>query len=122
MLPSGEIVDPFTYIEYVVDLPNASGKEIERVFGREEAGERGDGGQGGQGQSSPSDRRDKTSVHLVDTLPNGLKLYSFKYVSTPGDYVGVMAQDILRDPRYRRAVSIGSDGHYLVNYTNSGCG
>jgi hypothetical protein len=63
-----------------------------------------------------SDIRLKHDIHELAVLENGLKIYSFKYKSRDGDFVGVMAQDLLSDPRWSKAVVRRQDGHYLVNY------
>jgi hypothetical protein len=63
-----------------------------------------------------SDIRLKHDIHELAVLENGLKIYSFKYKSRDGDFVGVMAQDLLSDPKWSDAVIQRQDGHYLVNY------
>jgi hypothetical protein len=63
-----------------------------------------------------SDIRLKHDIHELGVLDNGLKIYSFKYKSRDGDFVGVMAQDLLSDQRWSKAVVQREDGHYLVNY------
>jgi hypothetical protein len=42
-----------------------------------------------------SDRRLKTGVARVATLPSGLGLYRFKYLWSDVEHVGVMAQEVL---------------------------
>jgi hypothetical protein len=42
-----------------------------------------------------SDRRLKTGIARVATLPSGLGLYRFKYLWGDVEYVGVMAQEVL---------------------------
>jgi hypothetical protein len=64
----------------------------------------------------PSDRRLKKEVVYLATLDNGIKVYSFKYLSGDDTHVGVMAQDLLDDPQYRNAVVLDADGYYKVNY------
>jgi len=63
-----------------------------------------------------SDRRVKRDVKHIATLNDGVKLYSFRYAWSETVYVGVMAQDLLEDPRFRYAVSTGEDGFYVVDY------
>lgn len=63
-----------------------------------------------------SDRRRKRDIVHLATLSDGLKLYSFRYLWSDIAYVGVMAQDLLDDPRWRRAVITGEDGFYMVDY------
>jgi len=63
-----------------------------------------------------SDIRLKRNVHLLTTLENGLKIYSFKYLWDDAAYVGVMAQDLLANPAWRDAVVTPPNGFYVVNY------
>jgi hypothetical protein len=70
--------------------------------------------------SEKSDIRLKHDVHQLAVLENGLKIYSFKYKFRDGDYVGVMAQDLLAHPEWSKAVVQREDGHYLVNYESLG--
>jgi hypothetical protein len=63
-----------------------------------------------------SDIRLKQDIKQIATLKNGLKIYSFKYKSREGNFVGVMAQDLLANPKWSKAVVQRSDGFYLVNY------
>jgi hypothetical protein len=65
---------------------------------------------------SESDIRLKHDIRELGALENGLKIYSFKYKSRDGDFVGVMAQDLLLNPKWSKAVVQREDGHYLVNY------
>jgi hypothetical protein len=44
---------------------------------------------------TPSDRRLKTGIARVATLPSGPGLYRFKYLWGDVEYVGVMAQEVL---------------------------
>ena len=46
-----------------------------------------------------SDERLKRDIKHVDTLPNGLQLYSFRYWNDERTFVSVMAQDLLEDER-----------------------
>lgn len=73
----------------------------------------------------PSNIRLKQNVKFLSELRSGLKLYSFNYKQGLGLdsetlYVGVMAQDLLKDDRYRHAVSLKENGYYAVNYVNIG--
>lgn len=63
-----------------------------------------------------SDSRLKREIQLVDTLDNGMKIYSFKYLWSDQTYVGVMAQDLLKDQRWAHAVVTQENGFYAVNY------
>jgi hypothetical protein len=62
-----------------------------------------------------SDRRLKRDVRFLLALPNGMKLYAFRYLWSETVYVGVMAQDLLRDANWRTAVIRRADG-YAVDY------
>ena len=67
---------------------------------------------------APSDIRLKRNVDAAGTLPDGLKLYKFRYLWDDTEYVGVMAQDVLKV--CPEAVSTGEDGFYRVNYAMLG--
>jgi hypothetical protein len=62
-----------------------------------------------------SDIRLKRNVRPAGTLPNGVNLYAFRYWNDDRVFVGVMAQDLLTDPRFSHAVSIGEGGYYVVD-------
>ena len=62
-----------------------------------------------------SDLRLKQDVLPVEALPNGLQLYSFRYWNDDRTFVGVMAQDLLEDERFRHAVSEHKSGYYVVD-------
>lgn len=66
----------------------------------------------------PSDRQLKKDIRLLDTLPGGIRIYSFRYFWDDQQYVGVMAQDLLES--HPDAVITGPDGYYRVNYTMLG--
>ena len=75
------------------------------------------GGTDGGGRTSFvfSDRRLKTDVVLVGTLPNGLKLYSYRYIWGGGRHLGVMAQEAMM---WRPdAVTRGPSGFLKVDYS-----
>jgi hypothetical protein len=63
---------------------------------------------------TPSDRRLKTGVSEVATLPSGLRLYRFKYRWSETEYVGVMAQEVSEVAPH--AVIEGDDGFLRVDY------
>jgi hypothetical protein len=65
-----------------------------------------------------SDVRLKQDVTAAGALPDGLKLYKFRYLWDETEYVGVMAQDVLKVRP--DAVSTGEDGFYRVNYAKLG--
>nr|WP_299849327.1 transferrin-binding protein-like solute binding protein [Sphingomonas bacterium] len=68
----------------------------------------------------PSDRRLKVDIRPVAIRPDGLKFYSWRYRGGHGRFVGVMAQDLLADPRFSAAVTPGRDGWYRVDYARLG--
>lgn len=65
-----------------------------------------------------SDRRLKSNISQVGSLPSGLNLYRFRYVNETTDYVGVMAQEVLEVAP--EAVVTGADGFLLVDYAALG--
>ena len=67
-----------------------------------------------------SDTRLKRAIHRVATLRNGMKLYSFQYLWSNQTYLGVMAQDLLATPEWRKAVILQPSGFYAVDYTRLG--
>ena len=67
-----------------------------------------------------SDQRLKRDIHQLTTMPNGIKLYSFKYLWSDDVYVGVMAQDLLSNPQWKDAVITSNTGHYSVDYSKLG--
>lgn len=69
---------------------------------------------------APSDRRLKQDIERVGALPNGLPIYTFRYVGDDRVFTGVMAQDVLASPRWRHAVSVAADGFYRVDYSALG--
>lgn len=68
----------------------------------------------------PSDIRLKRDIHLLTTLADGMKIYSFKYLWSDETYVGVMAQDLLANPAWRGAAVAQANGFYSVNYAMLG--
>ena len=64
----------------------------------------------------PSDKRLKHSIHLLARLHSGMKIYAFKYLWSDVVYVGVMAQDLLKNPTWKDAVVTKANGFYAVNY------
>jgi hypothetical protein len=67
-----------------------------------------------------SDKRLKRSIRLLARLHNGLKIYAFKYLWSDVVYVGVMAQDLLKNPTWKDAVITKANGFYEVNYAMLG--
>lgn len=64
----------------------------------------------------PSDFRLKHQIKQIAVLSNGLKIYSFNYKFREGNFVGVMAQDLLANSKWSKAVVQRKDGYYMVNY------
>ena len=73
-------------------------------------------GVGNDTANQPSDRRLKRDIRYLATLENGVRIYSFKYLWEDISRVGVMAQDLLKNPAYSRAVIQASNGFYAVDY------
>lgn|GEM_PF-3542938 len=71
---------------------------------------------GGSCFADVSDRRRKRDIRHLATLSDGIRLYSFRYLWSDTVYVGVMAQDLLEDTRFRHAVLTDADGFYRVEY------
>jgi hypothetical protein len=67
---------------------------------------------------SPSDIRVKQDIEPLGDADSVLPLYSFKYLDDETEYVGVMAQDVLKVRP--DAVITGEDGFYRVNYSKLG--
>jgi hypothetical protein len=67
-----------------------------------------------------SDIRLKRDIVLLGQTDKGIKLYSFKYLSSDQVYVGVMAQDLLENPKWQDAVITNPTGYYSVNYSKLG--
>ncbi len=70
--------------------------------------------------ATPSDRRLKREVEPAGHLANGLALYSWRYLGGQHRFTGVMAQDLLADPRFADAVHVDADGLMRVDYTRIG--
>lgn len=67
-----------------------------------------------------SDERLKEDIVPVTKLENGIQLYTFNYKGDPRRFVGVIAQDLLKDEKFAEAVSEGPDGYYRVDYSRLG--
>ena len=67
-----------------------------------------------------SDARLKRDIRLLTMREDGLRLYSFKYLWSDEEYVGLMAQDLLADPARMDAVKPIGNGFYGVNYAALG--
>ncbi|MCE7526835.1 tail fiber domain-containing protein [Polynucleobacter sp. IMCC 30228] len=67
-----------------------------------------------------SDIRLKRDIVLLGQTEQGIKLYSFKYLWSDQVYVGVMAQDLLENPKWQDAVITNPSGYYSVIYSKLG--
>lgn len=72
-----------------------------------------------------SDERLKQNIKVVKELDSGIRLYSFNYkqgfgLDSQTPFVGVMAQDLLKDSKYKHAVTFKENGFYAVNYASLG--
>lgn len=74
----------------------------------------------GASKTAPSDSRLKRDARWVGELPGGLALYRYRYLCDEREFIGVMAQDLLTDDRYRDAVVEGEGGYYWVDYGRLG--
>ena len=63
-----------------------------------------------------SDARLKTDLRYVQTLPNGIKLHSFRYLGSDQVFVGAVAQELLADAGFAKAVKVLPSGYYAVDY------
>ena len=61
-----------------------------------------------------SDARLKTDIHRIGTF-SGYDIYTYRYIGDSRSFAGVMAQDLLRHPIHRDAVSTGEDGYYRID-------
>ncbi|NNF78020.1 MAG: hypothetical protein HKN05_08325 [Rhizobiales bacterium] len=73
-----------------------------------------DGGESDGGGGGRSDIRLKRDIRVVGKAPNGLPLYRFRYTWSDKEWVGVMAQDVLKV--MPKAAHTGVEGYYQVNY------
>jgi len=62
-----------------------------------------------------SDKNLKTNIKHIKTI-KGIKIYSFNYIWSHVKSIGVLAQDILKMPEYKHAVTSTSLG-YTVDYS-----
>jgi hypothetical protein len=74
----------------------------------------------GAGALASSDARLKRDIRPVGMLSNGINLYAFRYWNDDRVFVGVLAQDLLQDARFRHAVREGEDGYYRVDLSALG--
>jgi len=64
---------------------------------------------------APSDRRLKRDIEPAGVVA-GVRLYRFRYLGDGRTFVGVMAQDLLADPRHAKAVIRRPSGLLMVDY------
>lgn len=80
-------------------------------------------GTGASNETPPvalSDTSLKTDITRVDQLESGINLYAFRYKGGSEMFVGVLAEELLADPRFADAVSDGPDGYLQVDYSKIG--
>jgi hypothetical protein len=82
----------------------------------------GDGNAGSGSGYSASDARLKRDIVYAMTLQNGIRLYSFRYWNDERRFVGLIAQDLLADARFRDAVKTDASGYYVVDLKALGLG
>lgn len=63
-----------------------------------------------------SDRRLKTDLVHVGKTPNGLPVYTYRYIGGTERFSGVLAQDVLKRPDLAHAVVKGQSGYLGVDY------
>jgi len=110
---TGRTLDIDSGHEFILDTDNPAGDQrnqlndaldsrgIDTIFPPGTHDGRGPGHNSGTGPSitTGSDIRLKRDIEHLVTLENGIKVYAFKYLWEDTIRVGVMAQDLLRDPR-----------------------
>jgi len=67
-----------------------------------------------------SDQRLKRDITPIALTSNGIQLYSYKYLWSDEVYVGVMAQNLLSNPKWKDAVITSNTGYYKVDYSKLG--
>lgn len=70
------------------------------------------GGESGGVASDPCVKQDISFL----TEAGGLRFYRFAYVGDDHIYYGVMARELLADPRFAAAVHLSATGYYTVDY------
>lgn len=120
------------YNDYLSQLFNLSNQGLQagqilsgagqysRSQGQSKGGKGGLGGLLGGALSSvaASDRRLKKDIKFIRTLPNGLNVYSYKYINDKGPYVGVMADEV--EKLVPEALGPMIDGYKTVDYRKIG--
>lgn len=74
----------------------------------------------GPGEGFVSDARIQTDATVVGTLPNGVKIYSYKFIWEDDVRVGLVAQDLLDRADTREAVVILANGLLGIDYKRLG--
>jgi hypothetical protein len=74
-----------------------------------------DSSDNGSPSGLPSDSRLKRDIRFAGTLGNGVHIYTFRYWNDERTFAGVLAQDLLKDPRFRDAVHQSASGFYVVD-------
>jgi hypothetical protein len=69
-----------------------------------------------------SDDRLKRDIQYLKTLDNGLRIYAFRYDGDDRFFAGVIAQDLVDNPKFANAVQTGPDGYLRVDYGKLGYG
>ncbi len=64
-----------------------------------------------------SDKRLKTDIKFAGEMESGLKVYAFRYRGDERYFSGVLAEDLLENPRFAHAVARGEDGYLRVDYS-----
>ena len=67
-----------------------------------------------------SDAKDKEAIERLLTLPDGLRIYAFRYKNETAMRGGGIAQDFLTEPRRARAVIVGPHREFSVDYARLG--
>lgn len=96
--------------DYKADLYNAQAANKSGMLG----GLMSLGGQLGSSWIQQSDRRLKRDIKKIGELPNGLNVYSFKYLNSDEKQIGFMADEV--EKVKPDAVMTGNDGFKSVDY------
>lgn len=67
-----------------------------------------------------SEMRVKNNVKKLETLDNGLSVYSYKFHHDNNTYVGLMADDVARHKQFKRHVIHMGDGLFTIDYEKIG--
>jgi hypothetical protein len=97
-----------------------SANEVGAVWTLHDATHSASGAIYGPKQNTPSDRRLKRDVHPLGRHVIGARLYRYRYLGDDRVFVGVMAQELLEDPRLAGAVVREAGGFLAVDYGRLG--